>query len=428
VALAAVPALLSLAALPWPLLAGGAFGAWLIVLALAAADLLLGRGRAVPQVRRELPRRARQGEPASARYVLRHEGREGALVSLLDELPEDLGGDRRHGPFAVAPGESELPLPLLPGLRGVRMLGPLYVQARSPLGLFARRERAGDGQALNVYPASTLSERRGPISDKLQKELGLRPRRPRGEGSEFESLREYTPDDEPRRIDWRASARARHLVVRQHHTERNHTVLIAVDCGRLMGTRIDGQSKLDHALSAAVSLARASGACQDRVGFAAFDHALCAWVSPRRPERALDAILEATLALQARPHESSYRALCEALQARQRKRALIVLLSDFVEDASAIELETYLSALARRHCVLLVGLRDRLLRELDRPAPEVAGVDVFRRLVLQDVDVAREVAIARFTRLGVHTLDLDPSAITGPLLARYLQIREAGLL
>jgi uncharacterized protein (DUF58 family) len=317
---------------------------------------------------------------------------------------------------------------ITPALRGQRALGPSVVYAVSPLALFVRRHMFEHGQALGVYPASSFPEHRGLSSRSLLAELGLRPRRPRGAGSEFESLREYTPDDEPRRIDWRASARSQKPVVRDFHTERNHTIMVAVDCGRLMAAQSGGASKLDHALAAAVSLVRACAQGGDRIGFVAFDEALRAWVPPQRPARALVPILEATLGLAPRACEPSYRTLANVLQERQKKRALIVLLTDFVEGASTPGLEAYLALLARRHCVLLVGLRDRLLREIEAPAPEVAGLDVYRRLVLQDLDVARQAAVARIARTGVQTLDLDATQITAPLLDRYLRIREAGLM
>src|SRR5262249_55221059 len=153
----------------------------------------------------------------------------------------------------------------------------------------------------------------------------------------------YTVDDEPRRIDWRASARARRPVVREYQTERNHTLVIAVDCGRLMSTHIDGQSKLDHALAAAIGLARASAQCQDGVGVLGFANELCAWVPPQRAGRALAPILEATLALEPRREDARYRVLAEALQQRQKKRALLVVLTDFVEGASSVELDAYLT-------------------------------------------------------------------------------------
>lgn len=405
---------------PWA--AGVAYVALAALLGLALCDAWAARGAPAPSVSRRLPRRARIAEPCSFEYSVSSPRR----WQLLDELPEVLGGDQRFGPFQ--PGKHTFDHLLVPSQRGVHRLGPCYLFVASPLGLFLRRYRFDVDAALSVYPADVAPERRGLSSRTLRHELGLRPRRPPGAGAEFESLREFGRDDEPKRIDWRASARARKLMVRNFHVERSHSVVLALDCGRLMGAYVEQSTKLDHALSACVRLARACGQHGDRVGFMAFDRELRAFVTPQRAAAALSQMLEATLTLVPDARESSYRTLAEVLQQRQKKRALIVVMTDFVEAGSTPELEAYLSTLARRHCVLLVGLRDRLLREVEHAAPEVAGLDVYRRLVLRDLDMARGAALARLTRLGVQTLDLDPAHISAPLLDRYLEIREAGWL
>jgi uncharacterized protein (DUF58 family) len=420
---------LALASLLQP---GAAVAAWLALALLACVmglDFRASRAAPAPTLQRSFPARARLGESCVVSYELRNAARRALDYELLDELPEVLGGDARIGPQRAAALELQvLEREVTPRRRGSHTLGPSYLYVRSPLGLFVRRLEFAAGPLFHVYPAEAAPPPRGLGSRTLRHELGLRPRRPRGTGGEFESLREYTLDDEPRRIDWRASARARKLIVRNFHVERSHTVLIAVDCGRLMGALVDRQSKLDHALSATISLVQACARSGDRIGFLAFDRELRAFVPPQRSLSALPPILEATLALEPRAYEPSYRALAEVLQQKQKKRALIVVLSDFVEGASSPELEAYLGALARRHCVLLVGVRDRLLREIEQPHPEVSGLELYRRVVLHDLDVARGTAVARITRLGVQTLDLDPAQITAPLLDRYLEIREAGLL
>lgn len=419
--------LLCVLAACWPAFGAVAWLAMAVLVAVALYDARAASRVEAPVLARELPLRARLREGCEIRYQLYNAGGAPLRLSLLDELPDELGGDLRRGPLRLGAGErTTVAAQLMPQRRGRLELGPSLLLVRSPLGLWVRRLSCDLGQRLDVYPA--MVDVQQALSTRTLQELGLTKRRPRGAGSEFESLREYSPGDEPRHIDWRATARSRRLVVRNFHTERSHTVLIAVDCGRLMAAQVEGASKLDHALSAAMTLMRVSASHGDRIGFVAFHRELCAFVQPQRPERALAALLEASLTLQPVACEPSYRALGQALAQRQRKRALLVVLTDFVEGESAHELEQYLSALGQRHCVLLVGLRDRLLRALSEPAPEISGMDIFRRVVLQDVDIARETALRRLGRLGVQTLDLDPAEINAPLLNRYLQIREAGLL
>ena len=140
-----------------------------------------------------------------------------------------------------------------------------------------------------------LPQRRAALTHRsLIDELGIRPRPARGEGAEFESLREYVVGDDPRHIDWRATARRARLIVRQHQTERRHTVVVAVDTGRLMATHVEGSSKLDHAIDCAMALARASAEYGDRVGLVAFDREVRALLRPKSPTGAVAAKTRAT--------------------------------------------------------------------------------------------------------------------------------------
>lgn len=431
--LSCAPALLAPLSLWWQTATAAFFALVGALLVIATWDALRLRAAPRAQVQRRLPERARKDQPFDVVYQLKlPDGRaRPARVELIDEWPVDLGGDLRVGPCWLTDDHPvDQRAALVPTRRGRRPCGAMHLFQLSPLGLFTQRTRVSPGQALSVLPTAAPVAGHGLGNRNAQEDLGIRPQRQRGEGSEFESLREYTPDDEPRSIDWRASARSRNLVVRQLQIERNHTVLIAVDCGRLMAGR-GGDSehtrKLDRALDAAIHLSQACARNGDRVGFVGFHQELCAWVPPQPPRRALGPILEATLSLEPQAVDGSYRNLTAALQQRQRKRTLLVIMTDFVEGASAVELERYLLPLSRRHTVLLVGVRDPTLSELDHPEPELDEERLFRRIVLQDLDNARELALRRITRLGVHTLDLDPQSITAPVLDRYLRLREAGL-
>jgi len=118
----------------------------------------------------------------------------------------------------------------------------------------------------------------------------------------------------------------------------------------------------------------------------------------------------------------------ETLARQQKKRALVVVLTDFVEGGTSRGLEDYLAVLARRHCVMLVALRDRMLREVDEREPEISRERLYRRLALQDLVAEREAVLVRIGRFGAQVLDLDPSQITAPVLNRYLAVRDAALI
>jgi len=427
--LAALAALLALAAVPLPILLGPAIVSFGALAILTIADLRASRRDRAPSLVRVLPERMVKGRRVSIGYRISRVG-SATTAAILDELPADLGGDLILAPMRIAGGASvEISREILPRRRGIHTLGPVYLLWTSKMGLLRFRIRIAQGGTVAIIPPAADSPKRGALSQRsLRDELGTRPRPARGEGSEFESMREYTAGDDPRHVDWHASARRRRLIVRQYQTERRHTVIIAIDTGRLMAARVDGSSKLDHALDCAVALARASNEFGDRVGLVAFDRELRLMVRPKSGRAAAAAMIEATLALDAAPFEPNYRVLAENLARFQKKRALVIVLTDFVEGSASRELEAYLSVVARRHLVLLVALRDRILAEADIRDPEITRERLYRKLALQDLAVEREAAIVRIARFGAQTLDLDPARINVPVLNRYLAVRQAGLL
>lgn len=417
-------ALLAVATAGSSWLVGPAWACLGVVLALFALDLRLTLPEPHVEVVRELPARGRLGEPFTATYRLHNRARRALKVWLIDDRGPALGGDLLLGPLTLAASSwTSVERAWTPRGRGLIALGPIHGLSRSLLGTFERRfEARAQATQLAVLPNAGMGSHRTRGPDD---QAGARPRRPRGEGMELDALRRFTQGDDPRHVDWRATARAQQLIVRTFREERKQSLVMAVDAGRMMAAQVEGLSKLDHALNTAVALARAALAHGDRVGFAAFDASVRSWVPVSDPRRGMALLLEATLPLAATTRESSFRVLTELLEAQQRKRSLIVILSDFVETADALQLEGYLARLARRHVVLLVALRDVALSELDEPRPALDEAGLYRRLVLQDLAVERRLVLRRLDALGVHTLDLRPEQSRGPLLARYLELRRA---
>jgi uncharacterized protein (DUF58 family) len=422
-------ALAAPAALVFPLLTAPVWGVFLVVMVLAAIDWTTSRHDSAPELERILPAHPVKDRPATIRYRIRRPEGASTIVDLLDELPEAIGGDLSIAGVELRRGQSaEVSRELIPNRRGTFSSGPTFMLWRSHLGFFRLRIRIAAPEQIVIRPGASVPQRSAGLNYRaLREELGLRPRPLRGEGREFESLREYVPGDDPRHIDWRASARHARLQVRQFQTERRHTVVVAMDTGRLMAAYVDGTSKLDHAINCAAALARASIAYGDRVGFLAFDRELRLLARPRSGRAGVGTLVEATSDLQPASFEPDYRILVETLTRNQKKRALIVVLTDLVEGGASREQENYLAVLARRHCVMLVALRDRMLHELDEPAPAISREQLYRRLALQDLVAERETAMERIARFGAHVLDLDPAMVTAPVLNRYLAIRDTGL-
>ncbi|HTF35084.1 MAG TPA: DUF58 domain-containing protein [Myxococcota bacterium] len=411
-----------------PFLVPALLGCLVILAALVAWDLwLLGRRPAL-ELERIVPARAFVGQEARIELRLRSVAKVPVKLDVQDELPRDVSQtEPRFGDVIAAPGEvTTIHYTLRPASRGDRPLGAAVSFERSPLGLLRRRRFAGAGQLLRVYPDTSRFLMKVALNpQRMRVALGIKPSRRRGEGMDFESLRDYVSGDDPRRLDWAASARRGRPVVRLHQHERNHTVVVALDSSRLMAGRSEGRTKLDHAIDATLCLAFAGLVSGDRIGVVVFDREIRAHLAPRAHRQAIGAFTDVLRPLQPRMVEPDYAALVRDLAVRQRQRALVVVITDFVE-AESSGVPAPLSVLARRHRVLVVAVRDPIFDTLDaedRAGDSGGSFALHRRLVLDDLLHERETTLALLRRQGVLTLDLPPRRLVTPVLNHYLAIR-----
>jgi uncharacterized protein (DUF58 family) len=398
--------------------------------ALAVWDARLLQRRPALQARRVFPAHASTGRETEITVEVTSTADRPVVATILDECPVDLGWPEPRFESVTVPARGTVHLRRItrPARRGDRVHGPLLCLERSPLGLLRRRTEQDGGAVLPVHPDTTRYLRPEALDpQRVLALLGVRPIRQRGDGLEFESLRDYVPGDDPRRIDWAASARRGRLVSRRHQHERHRTVVIAVDASRLMGARIAERTKLDFAVDAALALTYAGLVAGDRMAMAVFDRRVRGWVPPQRHRARLGAFIELLRTAEPSLTEASHGALVRELSRRQRQRCLVVILTDFVEAAPESLLDP-LAVLARRHRVLLVALRDPVFAGLLPPAPAADGpLGPYRRLALDHLLRDREAALADARRRGLQTLDLPPERVTAAVLNRYVALRaQAG--
>jgi len=409
---------------------------WLLPLSLVALlgavfldVVLLWRSPALA-LSREVPERASVGCEAKIVLAIVNRGARTLSAEVFDEIPRDLespdfpSGDPHFGSASLpADWRSELTYRVVPRLRGDRGLGTAVVMWSSPLGLLRRVGTAGRGQTLAVYPDGRRYLRPEALDPRrVLAALGVKPGRRRGEGTEFESLRDYVVGDDPRHIDWAATARRGRLVTRLYQHERNHRLVVAVDASRLMGARFEaaGRSKLDCAIDAALALVHTALVHGDRAGLVVFDSEPRAVLAPRTRRSELGLFVEQLRSVQSRLVEADYRALVRQLLSQRQQRALVVVLTDLAEVDPAT-LTAPLSLLARHHQVLLVALRDHAFDLLDATGGDVQTQ--YRRIVLDDLLREREATLTRLRRGGLHTLDLVAEDVTPRILNRYLALR-----
>jgi len=320
------------------------------LLAAAIADWLLATRPSDLEVGRELPGIVPLGAEARIVWtVARPHGRRRVpvrpvRVRLADELAPSLAATTRRARLVVpAHGRASAATTIRPQRRGRFNPSELALRVEGPLGLAARQGRRQLPGTLRVYPPFHSRDEAELRIDKARiLEIGLRSAQGRGGGTEFDSLREYGVDDEFRRIDWAATARARKPIVRTYRAERNQTVLLLLDAGRTMAGVVEDVPRLDHAMDAVMMLTAVATRLGDRAGLVAFDSEVRAVVGAGHARDQLGRVTEAMYALEPKLVESDYRAAFSATLARFRRRTMLVVFTELAEQALT---ETLLPAL-----------------------------------------------------------------------------------
>jgi uncharacterized protein (DUF58 family) len=351
------------------------------------------------------------------------------IVSLADEVAPSLQATARRVQIPVrSRSTSRTTVRFRPRRRGRFEPRELVVRTSGPLGLVRRQRRRTVESTLDVLPPfrsakeAELSLRRARIL-----EVGLRSARGRGAGTEFDSLRELTPDDETRRIDWAATARSARPIVRTYRAERNQTVLCLLDSGRTMAGRVQGVPRMEHATDGAMLLAELATGLGDRMGLVAFDQDVGAVVEPsnRRSQRAR--LAEALFAVEPALTESSYHDAVAYVLAHQRRRSFLVLLTELGEETVERFLLPSLPLLSRTHVVVVAAVRDPDLVEWSTStAADVDGA-FLRAAAITALD-RREALAARIRGLGVVVIDVEPERFASVLGDAYLEAKATARL
>jgi uncharacterized protein (DUF58 family) len=228
-------------------------------------------------------------------------------------------------------------------------------------------------------------------------------------------------------VSWSATARRGKLTTRQYQIERDQTVVVALDAGRLMTARIEDESKFDSAINAALALMSAARRAGDQAGLVVFGRRIKAFVPPSKGREQTDAVLEALHAVEPELIEPSYTRAFEFVAANCKRRSLVVLLTDLVDEEGSRELLSSLRILRPRHLPLVVTIADRDLRASVRDAPANAR-ELFAQSVAEEIMLQREAALRLVESQGGLALDVTTAALVPSLLETYIRVKERGLL
>jgi uncharacterized protein (DUF58 family) len=397
---------------------------------LAAIDAVLLPTRRGLELTCEAPLSVGIGDQVEGAYEVTSHWPRTLEVELTAQLPPALRGGVGTVDFALPPfGSVRLPFSITGMTRGRAGLGEAGARVRSPLGLVATRFEFPLGGQVRVIPSvsGVRKFRLLAIQHRLDT-VGVRALRRKGEGQGFAGLREYVIGDDPRHIDWKATARKAKIITREFTIERAQSVLTLIDAGRGM-TQLAGEySRFEHALSSALVLTDIAASAGDRVGTLVFDDEVRAFVPAQRSRGALQAVRDALVPVVATSREPDYAAAFRFLAAHQRKRALIVFFTDVIDVRASQALLAHVSRSAARHLAIVVALRNDAIFTAAVPAqPENAPL-LFESAAAEELILAREGALERMRRAGVVVLDVSPQVMTASVINRYLEIKSRGAL
>jgi uncharacterized protein (DUF58 family) len=402
-----------------------------VVIILIIADFLRLPSRKSIVVERSAPETIGLGDAAEVHYRVRSTWPGQARIELFDEFPPEIergkqiAGYVRDEEFSH---EWTYAVPITGTTRGKFALGNVALRVQTPLGLLVRVVHAQPGGEVVVVPslANVRRFRLLAMQHRLS-EAGVRALKQRGEGNAFAGLREYTPGDDPRMVDWKATARHQHLITREQTVERSQTVICMIDSGRAM-TQLAGRfSRFEHVLSATLLLSDVAATGGDRVGMIAFDDQVRAYVAPQRGAAALRGLRATMSGLDATLTEPDYASAFRMLATRQRRRALIVFFTDVIESRAARSFISYAGRAAQRHAVIVVAMQNEALLAAARPATE-GSLALFRSAAAEELIHERVDALARMRKAGLTVLDVAPSKMAVAVVNRYLEIKARGSL
>jgi uncharacterized protein (DUF58 family) len=367
--------------------------------------------------------------PARVDLTLQNNSTKTIRAQLLDNVPGQLRAEAPNSELLVgARSCASVAYEILPGQRGDASLGSVYIRYQSPLRIAERWAVADLKQSVCVYPNLQEAQRHSVyLIRSRQIELEKRYSRSRGLGREFESLREYREGDEFRDICWSASARRGKLISRLYQIERSQTVWLVLDCGRLMRARVAGLSKLDYAVNAALSLGQVALGSGDRVGLLAYGQVVRNRVFPNRGSSHLRQLIEHLAVVREEPGESDHLQAASVLLSSQKRRSLMMWITDLAETAMTPEVIDAAGHMMSRHLVVFVVIGQPDVAELANKPP-LSISEMYLTAAAQEMTQRREVLLAKLRQHGAHTVEVGSSRVSAAVVSSYLEVKGRNLL
>lgn len=406
--------------------------AWASLLIIVVAWLIDGKRAVTSQrllLQRNAPTQIHIDQSHPIEWTAENRTERAVVVELCDRLPAGCSTDKRMVSATIAPNtRTRLLYHLVPSQRGNLEFGDLYFRVQGRLGLAWKLQRLSAKQAVRCYPhlgnwtAAELATR-----EALVRQSGSHRYRWRGTGTVFESLRDYSTEDDFRWIDWKATARARRPIARNYETERHQQVMLLIDASRMMSTYCGHRTKFDTALEAVVLAAHAALDQGDSVGMLVFSDKIHAYLHPRRERRQVGAIMNSLYALGPSLVEPDFETAITLAATRNRRRTLMLLFTDVTVIESSRRMTAYVRSLIPRHLPLVVTISDETVEKLESQEPR--STEEFYQLgVANELLQQRDELLELLRASGAAVLDSPADQIATQTIKTYLDLKRRSRL
>ena len=400
--------------------------AWVLLCLLAAlADAAAAPDPRLVSVSRRMPRRTLLGQPVAAELTLRNTGPRTLRGRVRDAWQPTAGAPAAHPSIVIPPGESRtITVPLLPRRRGELRSEFVAVRSDGPLRLAGRQARLDAPGTLHVLPPFTARRHLPSRLARLRELDGNTSVQVRGQGTEFDSLREYVRGDDVRSIDWRATARASTTMLRTWRPERDRHVVIVIDTGRTSAARVGDGVRMDAAMEAALLLAALASRAGDHVHLLMFDRTIRARVTRVDGPSLLPALVDAMAPVEPQLIDTDWDAAFAQVRTLSSRPSLVVLLTaqDAVEAARG-----FLGSLPALtgHAHVLVGT---VTDDREQPPVRPDADDAYRAAAIARAELDAEIVAAAIGRAGAEAIADSPESLPPRIADRYLALKAAGRL
>jgi uncharacterized protein (DUF58 family) len=402
------------------------WGLLLALLALAVLDALRLQRLPTPRITRQMPGSLALGRWGEVRLEVEHDFSEPTHIELFDHPPAGLSFENLPLSIELQPGRRNLlGYRLRPLKRGHFSFAHCEVSLPSPLGLWTGKRLLDVSDQTRVYPDfARLYGGELLAVDNWLSQLGVRQRQRRGQGLEFHQLREFREGDSLRQIDWKATARQRTPIAREYQDERDQQILFLLDCGRRMRSQDDELSHFDHALNACLLLSYIALRQGDAVGLMTFACDQPRHLAPVKGAGQLNALLNSVYDLDTTQRPADYQAAASQLLARQKRRALVILVTN-LRDEDDEELLGAVKRLSTQHRVLVASLREETLDTL-RHTPVQTLPEALAYCGTVSYLNERTELHEQLSAHGVPVVDVRPAELGAELVTRYQALKGAG--